>query len=87
MPTRPAPGPEAPAAADPRKPPAWLPRALVMAVVAVFLGVFAWQALAQLGNVIFIVVISWFLALAMEPLIRVARRARHPADARDRASS
>ncbi|NUU16149.1 AI-2E family transporter [Cellulomonas humilata] len=41
-----------------------------MGTAAVFLGLFAWKALAQLGNVIFIIVISWFLALAMEPLIR-----------------
>ena len=78
MPTRPTTGPVVLPPDDPRKPPVWLPRALVMAVVAVFLGVFAWQALAQLGNVIFIIVISWFLALAMEPLIRwlVARGIR-----------
>ena len=71
-------GPVILATTDPRKPPAWLPRALVMATVAVFLGLFAWKALAQLGNVIFIVVISWFLSLAMEPLIRwlVARGLR-----------
>jgi predicted PurR-regulated permease PerM len=78
MPKRPATGPVVLAPTDPRKPPLWLPRALVMGAVAVFLGVFAWKALAQLGNVIFIIVISWFLALAMEPLIRwlVARGLR-----------
>ncbi|WP_421741175.1 AI-2E family transporter [Cellulomonas sp.] len=70
MPHRPAAGPVILAPSDPRKPPLWLPRALVMGIVAVFLGLFAWKALAQLGNVIFIIVISWFLALAMEPLIR-----------------
>lgn len=70
MPTRRTTGPVVLAPSDPRKPPLWLPRALVMTTVAVFLGLFAWKALAQLGNVIFIIVISWFLALAMEPLIR-----------------
>ncbi|KQS97010.1 permease [Cellulomonas sp. Leaf395] len=63
---------------DPRKPPLWLPRALLMTGFAVFLGLATWRALSLLGNVIFIVVISWFLALAMEPLIRwlVARGLR-----------
>ncbi|WP_246280454.1 AI-2E family transporter [Cellulomonas humilata] len=70
MSNRPATGPVILARSDPRKPPLWLPRALVMGTAAVFLGLFAWKALAQLGNVIFIIVISWFLALAMEPLIR-----------------
>ncbi|MEZ0448553.1 AI-2E family transporter [Cellulomonas sp. ICMP 17802] len=78
MPNHPAAGPVVLAATDPRKPPPWLPRALVMTTVAVFLGVAAWRALSLLGNVIFIVVISWFLSLAMEPLIRwlVARGLR-----------
>lgn len=69
--------PRRPAGADPaadwftsKRPPAWLPRALLVTTVAVFLGLFAWRALSMLGNVIFIVVISWFVALAMEPLIR-----------------
>ncbi|WP_258723585.1 AI-2E family transporter [Cellulomonas sp. NS3] len=57
------------AAAD-RRPPAWLPRALVMAVVAVFLGVLTWRALGQLGTVLTIVVISWFISLAMEPAVK-----------------
>lgn len=63
---------------DPRKPPAWLPRALLLAAVAVFLGLFTWRALSMLGSVITIVVISWFVSLAMEPLIRwlVAHRIR-----------
>jgi predicted PurR-regulated permease PerM len=55
---------------DPRRPPAWLPRALLMGVVAVFLAAFAWRALSLLGHVLTIVVISWFVSLAMEPLIR-----------------
>ena len=38
MPNRPAAGPVVLAPSDPRKPPLWLPRALVMAAVAVFLG-------------------------------------------------
>ncbi|MBO3103668.1 AI-2E family transporter [Cellulomonas fengjieae] len=57
-------------ATDPRKPPLWLPRALVMTAFAVFVAVAVWRALGMLSNVIFIIVISWFLSLAMEPLIR-----------------
>jgi len=41
-----------------------------MAVAAVFLAAFAWRALSLLGHVLTIVVISWFVSLAMEPLIR-----------------
>ncbi|NKY40640.1 AI-2E family transporter [Cellulomonas septica] len=77
MPRPPVPAHDA-VARDPRKPPAWLPRALLMAAVAVFLGLFTWRALSLLGSVITIVVISWFVSLAMEPLIRwlVAHRIR-----------
>ena len=52
---------------DPRRPPAWLPRALVMAVVAVFVGLLAWRALGRLGSVLTILVVSWFVSLAIEP--------------------
>jgi predicted PurR-regulated permease PerM len=70
MPDRPASGPVVLDPADPRRPPPWLPRALLMTAVAVFAAVAVWRALGLLGNVIFIVVISWFISLAMEPLIR-----------------
>ncbi len=49
--------------------PRWLPRALAMAVAAVFVGILVWNAASMLGNVLTIIVISWFVALAMEPLI------------------
>ncbi len=63
------------ASRDDRRPPVWLPRALLMAVVAVFAGVLAWRALAQLGTVMTILVVAWFLSLAMEPVVRwLARR-------------
>ncbi|MFF1529532.1 AI-2E family transporter [Cellulomonas sp. NPDC058312] len=58
-----------PGARDSRIPPRWLPRALTMAVVAVFAGILVWRAASMLGNVITIIVISWFIALAMEPMI------------------
>lgn len=59
----------APGTHDSRLPPRWLPRALAMAVVAVFAGILVWRAASLLGNVITILVISWFVALAMEPMI------------------
>lgn len=63
------------ASRDAHRPPAWLPRALLMAVVAVFAGVLAWRALTQLGTVMTILVVAWFLSLAMEPVVRwLARR-------------
>jgi predicted PurR-regulated permease PerM len=49
--------------------PRWFPRALLLAVVAVFAGIMVWRAAGMLGNVLTIVVVSWFIALAMEPLI------------------
>ncbi|MGN8245315.1 AI-2E family transporter [Cellulomonas soli] len=54
---------------DTSRPPAWLPRALLYVVLATFAGILAWRALSMLTTVTTIVVISWFLALAMEPLI------------------
>lgn len=69
---RPAPAAGArliPGARDSRIPPRWLPRALAMAVVAAFAGILVWRAASMLGNVITIIVISWFVALAMEPMI------------------
>lgn len=64
-----------PAPHDARRPPAWLPRALLMTVLAAFAGVLVWRAAAQLGTVITIVVVAWFLSLAMEPVVGwLARR-------------
>ncbi len=54
---------------DPRRPPRWLPRALAMAVVAVFLGIFAWDALGSLRTLIVNVLIAIFVALALEPMV------------------
>ncbi|AEG45302.1 AI-2E family transporter [Isoptericola variabilis] len=64
-----------PGAPDSRRPPRWLPRALFMAVLAVFVGVFAWYALGQLRALLVNLVIAFFVALALEPL--VVRLVRH----------
>jgi len=55
---------------DDKRPPAWLPRALVMIVVAAFVGMWVWRALGALTTTIVIIVLAWFIALAMEPSIR-----------------
>jgi predicted PurR-regulated permease PerM len=60
---------QTPGAGDSSIPPRWLGRALVMAVGAVFAGILVWRSASMLGNVITIIVISWFVALAMEPMI------------------
>ena len=65
------PQPEATRTVGPRmRPPAWLPWALAMAVVAVMVGVVVWNLLSKLGTVLTIVVIAWFISLAMEPPVR-----------------
>lgn len=50
-----------------RRPPRWLPRALVLVVLAVYLGVFGWYAMGALSGLAVNVLIAFFLALALEP--------------------
>lgn len=59
----------APDRGDPgsRRPPRWLPRALFLAVVAVYLGVFGWYAMGALQGLAVNVLIAFFVALALEP--------------------
>ncbi|WP_454042092.1 AI-2E family transporter [Cellulosimicrobium sp. Marseille-Q8652] len=54
---------------DSRQPPRWVPRALVMGVVAVFVAVFAWYALGQLQALGVNILIAFFIALALEPIV------------------
>jgi predicted PurR-regulated permease PerM len=56
-----------PGAPDSPRPPRWLPRALFMAVVAVFVGIFAWNAMGSLQGLFVNVLIAVFIALALEP--------------------
>lgn len=56
-----------PGAPDSPRPPRWLPRALAMAVVAVFVGIFAWNAMGALEGLFVNVLIAFFIALALEP--------------------
>lgn len=54
---------------DPRRPPLWLPTALLMCVVAVFLAIWTWGAFSQLQRVIVDLIICFFLAMAIEPAV------------------
>ncbi len=54
---------------DSRRPPRWLPRALVLAVVTVFVGIFAWYALGALEGLGVNLLIAFFVALALEPIV------------------
>ncbi len=51
------------------RPPRWWARALGMAVVAVFLGMFAWYAGGALLGLVANLVVAFFLALAFEPSV------------------
>jgi predicted PurR-regulated permease PerM len=52
---------------DSPRPPRWLPRALAMAVVAVFVAIFAWNAMGALQGLFVNVLIAFFIALGLEP--------------------
>ncbi|MGW8567634.1 AI-2E family transporter [Isoptericola sp. NPDC055881] len=54
---------------DSRNPPRWLPRALAMVVVAGFVAVFLSYALGQLGGLAVNVLVAFFIALALEPIV------------------
>lgn len=54
---------------DARRPPRWWGKALAMAVVAVFVGIFAWHALGALQGLLVNLLIAFFVALALEPVV------------------
>ena len=54
---------------DPRRPPEWFGRALFYVVIAVFLAWFAYASWWKLEFLVLDVIISVFVALAMEPLV------------------
>lgn len=54
---------------DSRRPPRWLGRGLVMVVVAVFVAMFLWYALGALAGLGVDVLVAFFLALALEPMV------------------
>lgn len=64
-----------PAKGDERRPPEWWGRGLLYAAIAVFLSVFVWRSWGKIDYIVLDVVISLFIALAIEPL--VVRLVRH----------
>ncbi|BDR52604.1 AI-2E family transporter [Bombiscardovia nodaiensis] len=58
-----------PSKGDPRRPPEWYGRALLYAVITVFLAWFAFTSWSKVEFVVLDVVIAMFVALAMEPLV------------------
>lgn len=67
-PRRPARNDARPGQPNSRQPPRWLPRALALAVAAVFIGIFAWNALGALKGLGVNLLIAFFVALALEPM-------------------
>ena len=58
-----------PAKGDDRRPPDWLGRALIYVAIVTFVSIFLWFAWNSISFIVFDVVISVFIALAMEPLV------------------
>ncbi len=58
-----------PSKGDPRRPPEWYGRALFYAVIAVYLGWFAFTSWGKITYIVFDIIIALFLALAVEPLV------------------
>ena len=58
-----------PAKGDDRRPPDWLSRALMYAVIAASVAIFVWFAWGNIAFIVFDVVVSIFIALAIEPLV------------------
>lgn len=56
-----------PGSAGSTRPPRWLPRALLLGILAVFVGIFAWHALGALKSLWVAILIAFFLSLALEP--------------------
>ena len=54
---------------DARRPPRWWGKALAMVVLAVFVGIFAWNALGALQSLLVNLLIAFFVALALEPIV------------------
>ncbi|ANC32590.1 hypothetical protein I598_3075 [Isoptericola dokdonensis DS-3] len=64
-----APSPDRPLQHDSSRPPRWVPRVLVMGAVAVFVAAWTWSALGQLSTIFVYLLISFFVALALEPIV------------------
>ena len=59
---------------DPRRPPEWYGRALLYTGIAVYLAWFLFRSWGKVEFVVLDIVISMFIALAMEPLVQILVR-------------
>ncbi|MBM6699948.1 AI-2E family transporter [Bifidobacterium pullorum subsp. saeculare] len=64
-----------PAKGDARRPPEWWGRALLYTAIAIFVALFVWRSWGRIDYLVLNVIISLFIALAVEPL--VVRMVRH----------
>ncbi|OZG68627.1 AI-2E family transporter [Bifidobacterium eulemuris] len=58
-----------PSKGDARRPPEWFGRALLYTAIAVFLAYFVWRSWSKIDYIVLDVVISIFIALAVEPMV------------------
>ncbi|PWG60625.1 AI-2E family transporter [Bifidobacterium catulorum] len=55
---------------DPRRPPEWFGRGLLYTAIAVFAAYFVWNTWDKVSSIVLYIVISMFIALAVEPVVR-----------------
>lgn len=58
-----------PAKGDPRRPPEWFGRALLYVAMAIVIFSFCWRSWGSISYLVLDIIISLFLALAIEPLV------------------
>ena len=58
-----------PAKGDSRRPPEWFGRALLYVALAIIVFMFCWRSWGDISYLVFDIIISLFLALAVEPLV------------------
>ncbi|OZG64469.1 AI-2E family transporter [Bifidobacterium hapali] len=63
-----------PAKGDSRRPPDWWGRGLLYAAIAVFLAYFVWNSWGKIDYIVLDLVISVFVALAIEPMVLIMIR-------------
>ncbi|WP_418275941.1 AI-2E family transporter [Isoptericola jiangsuensis] len=62
-------GPDRPLQHDSKRPPRWVPRVFVMGAVGVFVAIWTWTALGDLSTIFVYLLIAFFVALALEPIV------------------
>ena len=58
-----------PSKGDPRRPPEWFGRALLYVAIAIIVFMFCWRSWGDISYLVLDIIISLFLALAIEPLV------------------